>query len=263
MDQLKSLIKVLEALSEDNDLKKFLIICDEPDGSTLVKVRFTKIKPSSKNEEQKESKLPVIFKRQSDKQTKRYYDRKHTNTPKLPKTGYNTRSKAKNSVEIEQPRMDDSAQSETVPISPEMPTSKGPLISVDAENVCLSNSSMCDTSSPPIPKQPQSNGPVTRNTTKPTNNKAKIYAPTNFRNVVPVNSLFDDDPSDHECDLKDFEDNTVPCLDCHLVRFPRSYCPHQRMYSCFDCEKTLFKEHNAECYKTHELILKSFGSVIT
>ena len=71
MDQLKSLIKVLEALSEDNDLKKFLIIGDEPDGSTLVKARFIKSKPNS-NEEQNESKLPVIFKRQSDKQTKRY-----------------------------------------------------------------------------------------------------------------------------------------------------------------------------------------------
>ena len=87
MDQLKSLIKVLEALSEDNDLKKFLVIGDEPDGSTLVKARFTKSKPNSDNEEQKESKLPVIFKRQSDKQTKRYYDRKHTNTRKVTKIG--------------------------------------------------------------------------------------------------------------------------------------------------------------------------------
>ena len=125
---------MLEALSEDNDLKKFLIIGDEPDGSTLVKARFIKSKPNS-NEEQNESKLPVIFKRQSEKQTKRYYDRKHTNTRKMPKTGYNTRSKARNSDEIELPRTDDSAQSETVPISPEMPSSKGPLISVDADNL--------------------------------------------------------------------------------------------------------------------------------
>ena len=90
----------------------------------------------------------------------------------------------------------------------------------------------------------------------------KIYAPTNFRNVIPVNSLFDQDPSDHECDMKDFEDNTTPCLGCHKIRFPRSYCPDQRVYACtFDCENWLLEKHGAECYKTHELIFKSFDSI--
>ena len=242
MEQLKSLISVMEALSKDNDLKKYVIIGHENDGSILLKVRFTKRNSNSETDYTK----PVSFKRKSDKQSKRDYDRKSNRDQNTPEEGRTTRSKAKIRKEIEQPRLDDSFHSETVPISPEMPVmATDPS---DSVNVFLSNSSVCDSPSPPDYKQQ-----LLQNSTTPVR---KIYAPTNFRNVIPVNSLFDQDPSDHECDLKDFEDNTTPCLGCHKIRFPRSYCPDQRIYACtFDCENLLFEKHGVECYKTHELII--------
>ena len=246
MEQLKSLINVMEALSKDNDLKKYVLIGNENDGSTLLKVRFTKRNSNSENDFIK----PVTFKRQSDKQTMRDHTRKQNNSRKSSETGYTTRSKTKNREEIEQPRLDNSAQSEIVPISPEMHVN-------NSVSVCPSNSSMCDSSSPPIPKL-QSNGPVTTNTTETV---GKIYAPTNFRNVVPINSLFEEDSSDHESDQKDFDDHTVPCLGCRAVRFPRFYCPDQRIYSCWSCKNSLFKKHDAECFKTHEVIFQSFDSI--
>ena len=231
----------MEALSKDNDLKNYIIIGHENDGSTLLKVRFTKRNLNSDTDYKK----PVAFKRKSDKQAKRDYDRK-TNHQNTPEKRYTTRSKARNNTEIEQPRMDNSCFNETVPLSPDMPEmATGPS---DSLGVCPRDSSMCDFSSP--------SSQLLQNTTPEP--LGKIYAPTNFQNVIPVNSLFDEDPSDHECDLKDFEDNTVPCLGCHKIRFPRSYCPDQRIYSCIDCEKFIFEKHDAECYPTHETIFKSF-----
>ena len=69
---------VMEALAMDNDLKKYVIVSHENDGSTLLKVRFTKCNLNSENSPIR----PVYFKRKSDKQSQRDFDRKakHTQT---------------------------------------------------------------------------------------------------------------------------------------------------------------------------------------
>ena len=244
MEQLKSLISVIEALSKDNDLKKYVIIGHENDGSTLLKVRFNKRNPNMEIDHTK----PVCFKRKSDKQARRDYDRKNKHTQTLSESNITTRSKAKNRIEIEQPRLDISVQSETgpIPISPDMPAN-------NSVSVCSSNSFMCDSTSPTVCNQR-----ITQE--KPTE---KIYAPTNFRNVIPINSLFDTDPSDHECDQKDLDDNTIPCRGCKRIKFPRTYCPDQRLYSCSACQMLVFKNHDAGCYKHHEIIFKSFVDSVT
>ena len=242
---------MIEALSKDNDLKKYVIIGYENDGSTLLKVRFNKRNPNSEIDHTK----PVCFKRKSDKQARRDYDRKNKHTQTLSENSITTRSKTKSRSEIEQPRLDISVQSETgpVPISPDLPANS-------SLSVCSTNSFMCDSSSPTVCNQS-----LLKDTTHPTTHGKpveKIYAPTNFRNVVPINSLFDLDPSDHESDQKDFEDNTVPCLRCKRIKFPRIYCPDQRIYSCIrDCNKLLFENHDTGCFKHHEIIFASFDSI--
>ena len=147
MESHKTLKLIMDSLFSDNILKNCSIFADNKCGATVLKIRFTKPEVTASGEDStNESVTPVTYRRTSQKQSRRDYERKTKHdASKL----VMTRSKAsENYTHVELPRVSRTdVFSETPSISPVVCEEPDPVIpDTNTQSLNCDSPPVCDMS---------------------------------------------------------------------------------------------------------------------
>ena len=121
MDDHRTLKLVMESLFSGNTVKNWSVFADNKCGSTVLKIRFTKPESGLSGEEcANQTVIPVAYKKKSDKQSRRDYDRKLKHEISIVDSSVMTRSKKPcDYSHVELPRVSEAeCVSEPGPLSP-------------------------------------------------------------------------------------------------------------------------------------------------
>ena len=139
MDDHRTLKLLMESLFSGNIVKNWSVFADNKYGSTVLKIRFTKPEQGLSGEAcANQDVIPVAYKKKSDKQSRRDYDRNIRHNSSKGESTVMTRSKIPEDYShVELPRVSEAdCVSEPGPLSPVV--CEGPNTSTQPDTNCQS-----------------------------------------------------------------------------------------------------------------------------